>query len=514
VQSRGFEQASTRDIERLPLRNKSYKLPYLSQWTDRDTTMAGPRTYLGPLPGAISQAVVEAEATAWKPEEVVQVLLGMTSTFLRLTEKDTLFAKGESSPDPYHPSLRNLYSRLQAGQLPPSPNSPNASAGSQANGTLRRRTSKALLQRPLEDFEDLYYALLALTQEMHSNLVTRVNNGFSTLSTYFSEGGYQVHHIVEFLLDSWCALNNASLTKALDSAIRHARYKRLEAQLSAQWTAGDYTKADYDELREDLQDPVSYATIQGLHWIAGYSPAMINAQLSQKYRKMFSEERKEKVKKERWEAKKLQMETTAAEEKEIANKLSVERQQHEALLQAQRQQEDLQLRARWEEQQELPEQTRLENEVRARMVSDYMHHLRSSSSDGARKMIHKTGYNVPQHLYGGDQNFCSSSQSFPGYPAFRSHSRNDSAPNSTTAPHFGGQTQNVYMNPATQRNYTSFSAPQSTTNSIAPQVYNTLHTHNSVYGTQPSSESPTDPNARESFFITLSTVTLDQYNEQ
>jgi hypothetical protein len=89
--------------------------------------MPGLQLPLASLPQAVSQAMVEAEPAAWKPNEVIRVLVGMTTTFLSLTEKDTVFSKGDPNPDPYTPSLGNLYSRLQAGQLPPSPVEPRAS---------------------------------------------------------------------------------------------------------------------------------------------------------------------------------------------------------------------------------------------------------------------------------------------------------------------------------------------------------------------------------------------------
>jgi hypothetical protein len=175
---------------------------------------------------------------------------------------------------------------------------------------------------PASTLEDLYYALLALTQEMHINLTMRVNNGFSALSAFFSTDEHQIIHILKFLLDQWHTLNNPSLVKALDSAIRHSRYRRLDKQLTVQWIAGDYTKEDYEELKNDLQDPTSYATLPGLNWIAGWSPAMINAQLSQKYRKTFSLERKVKVKQERWEHRKLHMEKAHAGQKENKSRCS------------------------------------------------------------------------------------------------------------------------------------------------------------------------------------------------
>ncbi|KAF2691531.1 hypothetical protein K458DRAFT_286595, partial [Lentithecium fluviatile CBS 122367] len=272
--------------------------------------MPGPLSPLAPLPEAVTQAAVMATSlTAWQPQAVIQEFLDMTQQFLAIVGRDTLLGRADRKPDPFIPSLGNLYNRLLSGQRPPSPIESHANADPNATQTLHRRTSKGLLQRPLEDYEDLYYALLALTQEMHQTLCLRINNGFCTISSPIHEDGQSVAQVLDFLHGCWTLLNNPAVARALDGTIRAWRFKRLKGQLTRQFHDGQFTQEDYYELREDLEDPTAYPSITGLKFeTMGRSAALINTELKQKYRKVFSAERKEKVRKERWGGKKRQLE--------------------------------------------------------------------------------------------------------------------------------------------------------------------------------------------------------------
>jgi hypothetical protein len=367
--------------------------------------MPAPQAPVTALPDAVTKVTVDFEAQLTEDSLIIEKLIQLTTDFLSITTRDTLLGKGDPNPDPYKPSLGNLFARLEAGRLPPSP--VDANGDTRKTDRIRKRTSKSLQERPLTDFEDIYYALLALTQEMYSLLRMRINNNFNSLDDPIFEGGHPISQVMEFLVSTWEFLNMSTIAKALDDAVRKASFQKTKKRFSDDLKEGLYTVEDVDELVHDLEEPSTYATIPGLKWIGGWSPAMINIMLEQKYRRIFSSDRKEKVKKARDGA--IRKRKAKAEvERELKKRLSAERVQREELLKAQLQEEVKSRHAQLQTQ--VPVQTPLRHEqqseeekmaARASLVSSYMSDLWNKASPHAKRLMHDTLFNNTPPVYRG-----------------------------------------------------------------------------------------------------------------
>lgn len=264
---------------------------------------------------ALSPEAAEGTAPA-SSNEVKKALLDMASDLLATQAKSSIFATPNTTPDPYRPSLQTLYARLETGALAPSPLKALAKEASRVKDGVGKKTGKPPLRRPLEDFEDVYYAMLAMVQDMHQTLSTRLSSGFNAPSDPLFENGITIASFHAWLLEQWEILNDARLAKALDNAIRRSRVKHLHQELIAQVELGALTEADADELLADLYDPNEYETVAGLAWLGAWSPAMISAWLEEKYRIILKLEKEAAIKKERLERKRAYIQKAAAKKRE------------------------------------------------------------------------------------------------------------------------------------------------------------------------------------------------------
>lgn len=381
--------------------------------------MPGANSPLPPLPDAVSQDAVEATEAAYPSSEVKQALLDIASDLLAIQAQTTIL--GSPSAEPFSPSLQTLYIRLESGCLAPSPLQDHHNEEERVKDKMHKRTAKSPMHRPLEDFEDLYYAISAQIRNMCELLGTRVSSGFnSPRMPLFAGSDLTISSFHAWLLDQWGILNNASLAKALDNAIRRSRVKHLHQELLAQLQVGELTQADADELLADLYDPNEYEGVQGLSWIGGWSAAMIGAWLEEKYHVVFKLEKEEAAKKERWERKRKRMNKVAEQKRARGMQVAAERQhcemavdphpqpeggeqrpdqhmqsgsghheQYEAAIEAQRVERK---RAR-EEQGQTQWQTKMQR------VNQYSEWLRGMASTDARRLVHQTNYKVHHSFY-------------------------------------------------------------------------------------------------------------------
>jgi hypothetical protein len=100
--------------------------------------------------------------------------------------------------------------------------------------TLGQRTAKNAAHRPLEDFEDLYYAVLARMQDIHHILNARLGSGFSTVTDLVHTDGPSIADLYVSLAQHWNVLNHTAFVKAIDSAVRRSRVKCLHQEIIAQ----------------------------------------------------------------------------------------------------------------------------------------------------------------------------------------------------------------------------------------------------------------------------------------
>ncbi|KAF2867215.1 hypothetical protein BDV95DRAFT_464573, partial [Massariosphaeria phaeospora] len=186
--------------------------------------------------------------------------------------------------DPHRASLKTLFARLQAGHLAPSPLPEHTSDAAKVKATMHLRTGMRPMVRPLEDFEDLYYALLAKMQAQHHVLRARVESNFNGVGDALYVRGPTIAGYVQTLVEFWMVVNEPDFVQQLDEAVRRARIRAMHQDMLAQVQLGALTEADMAELLADLYDEDEYAGMHGMAWIGGWAPSMIAAWLDKKYR--------------------------------------------------------------------------------------------------------------------------------------------------------------------------------------------------------------------------------------
>lgn len=354
---------------------------------------------LPPFSAAATQAAVEASTVSFPADYITNILLEISGYLVSLVDQSTLL--GKPSKNPYSPSLHTLHGRLCSGQLNPSPIQSHANESVRIKATLGQRTTRDATKRPLEDFEDLYYAVLARMQDIHQILNARLGSGFSTFTDPVYFDGPSIADLYVSLAQYWDALNHHGFVKAVDCAVRRSRIQHLHQEIIAQVHNDEITHSDAQELLDDLYDPNEYDNIQGLSWIGSWAPGMVAAWLEDKYRIVLKIEKENIESKSRMDRKrarmipkskqpqselKLKKETrTAALEMaggEVKTIMPVAKQQQEQDVSGQQTQQD-------QDQNHLL-QYALEWQIKARRVSEYSQYLRSMASRDARYLVQST----------------------------------------------------------------------------------------------------------------------------
>lgn len=351
---------------------------------------------LPPFSPAATQAVVEASTESYPADYITNIILEISGYLVSLVEQSTLF--GRPSKDPYSPSLRTLHTRLHNGQLNPSPIQSHANGTARIKATLSQRTTKDATRRPLEDFEDLYYAVLARMQDIHQILTARLGSGFSTFTDPVYPDGPSIADLYVSLAQYWDTLNHIAFVKAIDCAVRRSRVKYLHQEIIAQVHNDEITHTDAEELLNDLYNPSEYDGIQGLAWVSGWAPSMVAAWLEEKYRIVLKIEKEDaesksrmdrkrarmgkKVKQSQHELKSKKEGKKAVDEMQMAGgevKMAtlVEQQPQEQVMTGQQNHQDqLQYALEWQ--------------IKTQRVSEYSQYLRSMASRDARYLVQST----------------------------------------------------------------------------------------------------------------------------
>ncbi|KAH7405950.1 hypothetical protein DE146DRAFT_676566 [Phaeosphaeria sp. MPI-PUGE-AT-0046c] len=248
-----------------------------------------PKAVLTPFTPAFTEAAVRDTHSTYDPEYIVRNLVELSSYLISLAAHTNFF--GTARHDPYSPSLKTLYDRLNSGRVALSPLSGISKDATRLRQTLTERVRHSNLSRPLEDLEDLYYAILARMQDMVQTLNLRLASGFNSLTDRLFDNGPRITDLHASLVEYWSILNDPACARALDDAIRQARVDRLYAEINAELESNVITQTDAQKLLEDLFQ--SKDTTEGLAWIGGWSPAMVGAWLEEKYRVLLSVEKEE-----------------------------------------------------------------------------------------------------------------------------------------------------------------------------------------------------------------------------
>jgi hypothetical protein len=255
------------------------------------------KTLLPAFAVAVSQMAVQATTTAYPTDYIVEHILKLSNYLIDLAGTSNLFGKPDT--DLYSPSLNTLFARLQKKQVSPSLLPHGFFTPERIHARIYQRADEEATDRPLADYEDIYYALVARMQEMHQLLNLRIDSGFNFPSENISEGGPSIAELHNSLSEYWDILNNPSCGKALDDAVREARLEALRYELVWQVESDNMSPEDAHEQLSQLYSSDVYNGILGLSFVQDWAPAMIGAYLEQKYRRMLDLEKEEAIVKAR-----------------------------------------------------------------------------------------------------------------------------------------------------------------------------------------------------------------------
>jgi hypothetical protein len=255
------------------------------------------KTLLPAFAVAVSQMAVQATTTAYPTDYIVEHILKLSNYLIDLAGTSNLFGKPDT--DLYSPSLNTLFARLQKKQVGPSLLPHGFLIPERIHARIYQRAEEEATDRPLADYEDIYYALVARMQEMHQLLNLRIDSGFNFPSENISEGGPSIAELHNSLSEYWDILNNPSCGKALDDAVREARLEALRYELVWQVESDNMSPEDAHEQLSQLYSSDVYNGILGLNFVQDWAPAMIGAYLEQKYRRVLDLEKEEAIVKAR-----------------------------------------------------------------------------------------------------------------------------------------------------------------------------------------------------------------------
>lgn len=338
---------------------------------------------------AATEAQVKAATDSHDPEQIICNLVDLSSYLISIDEHTKLFG-ASSKPDPYTPSLKTLHDRLYAGVSTLSPLSSLTKDAARLRQAASERLNKPVTERPLEDFEDLYYALLARLQDMAQMLTLRVTNGFNQPSEPVFVNGPSIADLYDGLVTYWDMLNEPACARALDDAMRQFRVGVLYREIHAETEASIITPADAEELLANLFESKEFT--EGIAWIASWSPAMIGAYLNEKYRVVLRVQREEDERVEREKRKRMTVKKASGS---VIKQRSFERMRRGSAKQAhflhQRGAVGHPTYQHVVKDHERVRQEQLHRDqdwqLKSQRVSDYSSYLRGAASHGARSII-------------------------------------------------------------------------------------------------------------------------------
>lgn len=241
---------------------------------------------------AITQHAILACHMPFPADYIIAHILNLSEYLISLEANGNFFSASEASA--YSPSLRVLHKRLTEGYRAPSMlPTPFLTPSHVDSGTVSHAVRGAAKDRPLADFEHLYYALLARMREMQRRMVDHIISGFSTLETPVYAGGPTIASLHSSLASYWDVLNDASCGKAMDEAVREARVQCIHDEIVAQVQANCVVTEDAEAQILQLRERDVYDAQEGLDWTPEWDAALVNAKLKEKYRTVFEQCRRQ-----------------------------------------------------------------------------------------------------------------------------------------------------------------------------------------------------------------------------
>jgi hypothetical protein len=201
-------------------------------------------------------------------------------------------------------TLQSLIDRLQTGKMCPGPVTPKH------RNDINHPSQRALqsieastLERPLADFEDVWYLAIAKILDLHDHFQMFMSNPITQRRILHDRGpklrdslvSFTVRDLYDFLAHAWTKLTDPALIHALDKAVIYNRIKHAQA---ITFNPG-FDPTDNSEntmaairarfrVRRCLTDDV----FTGIWDLSARSVAMIRADVNWKYRSLVGEERR------------------------------------------------------------------------------------------------------------------------------------------------------------------------------------------------------------------------------
>jgi hypothetical protein len=248
-----------------------------------------PTASLPPFSPPVTEAAVQAATLSYSPEFLIRNLTDLSSYLIDLVNYTNFF--GPATHDPFSPSLVTLHERLSSGHPALTPLIEIAKNEHRMRQTLHVRVDEPVASRSLEDFEDLFYAVLARMQDMIQTLNMRLASGFNSASDTLFVDGPSVAALHARLAEYWDMFNEPACVRALDDAVRQARVNRLYEEINSDLEANVITQADADRFLAELFE--AKEKTKGIEWIVAWNPAMIGMHLMDKYHVLLRVEKEE-----------------------------------------------------------------------------------------------------------------------------------------------------------------------------------------------------------------------------
>lgn len=243
----------------------------------------------------LTEEAVKKCTKAFSAEVIIPHLLSLSHYFIEMTDKTNIL--GNTGQDPYCPTLRTLHERLANGQYGPCLLEPTFLTLEHLKARVKQRTVIGAVERPLADFEDLYYALIARLQDFHDLIKIRLKSGFNQLTDLVYEDGITIAALHTDLEKYWLFLNDAACGKALDDAIRRARAKATRDEVFRQVQANELSRQEADETIKKIWEPSFYNGILGMVFVNGHNAALIAGVLNVRYKDLLAVEKRMALKK-------------------------------------------------------------------------------------------------------------------------------------------------------------------------------------------------------------------------
>lgn len=243
---------------------------------------------------SLSQSATQTFARTSTPHpssHVIGLIIQLSNYLLGVLEHPTLF--GRVDKDASRPSLHTLYDRLHVGRPALSPIHKDAKDEAELRPMLGLRVDGAIEQRALQDFEDLYYVLVARMREMCQTLNTWLASKFISLDTILFPGGPTIEDFHLGMSAYWDVFHEGPFVAALDSAVRESRLTRTAQKIMEMVERGDVTIEQAEPCLRSLAD--CWETGTGLDFqVLAWSPAMVAGYLEEKYRVVLKMEKEQK----------------------------------------------------------------------------------------------------------------------------------------------------------------------------------------------------------------------------